>query len=413
MAKNFGNAGSAKAFENTKKTEAEKARVIALQNISTENLIDNPKNGEDITMTSDLEESMRQNGFTDPMEVTDFGMPEGKYMILSGHRRRAAGVKVGITVFPCVVRHFKTEQEVQNYTLMANSQRDSAKDPCLFCIRYKMHEEYLMSVGFDGSIRLEVAKRLGLSPAQADRYNTMNKIIMPVWDMVRGEVVGMSSVQPMATYNEAAQEEIYDIMQDALKHDVSLTRETVKTIIEGYQEGKRTWAEIADLPRDSGMTLNGFMNTDNGVTREPKEPNRNDEVRRERDPVAEAYDESDAAQRAWEEEHASDADEHDEGVADTKPSKPKNEKKAPTPEERQVQLGNEIVELIETLDTKLNMVWKCEDNDKAKAVIGMMEALCVGLIGDMHRVTEEIGDKDSYTKIAAKLKRAVDEYSNN
>lgn len=74
MAKNFHKAGSTNTFGAVAKAEQEKAQVIALQNINTENLVDNPDNGEDITMTSDLEESMKQNGFTDPMEVTDFGM---------------------------------------------------------------------------------------------------------------------------------------------------------------------------------------------------------------------------------------------------------------------------------------------------------------------------------------------------
>ena len=207
MAKNFGNAGSMKAVANAKKVEQEKAQVVALQNISNDNLIDNPKNGEDISFTADLEESMKQNGFTDPMEVTDFGMDNGKYMILSGHRRRMAGVKVfgKEFFFPCIVRHFDNAEQVQNYTLMANAQRDSAKDPCLFCARYKLHEEYLESIGFKGSKREEIAKRLGISAQQADRYNNMNKIILPVWDMVRAEIVGISSVQPMAKHTKEEQ----------------------------------------------------------------------------------------------------------------------------------------------------------------------------------------------------------------
>ena len=70
MAKNFGNAGSMKAVANAKKVEQEKAQVVALQNISNDNLIDNPKNGEDISFTADLEESMKQNGFTDPICIS-------------------------------------------------------------------------------------------------------------------------------------------------------------------------------------------------------------------------------------------------------------------------------------------------------------------------------------------------------
>lgn len=131
MAK-FDKAGANKSFGEVGKKAAEKATVITIQNISNDNLIDNPENGEDVTFTEDLELSMQENGFTDPLEVTDFEQEAGKYMILSGHRRRRAGIKVGIEIFPCLVRHFQNKREVKNYMLSSNAQRDSAKDPFLF-----------------------------------------------------------------------------------------------------------------------------------------------------------------------------------------------------------------------------------------------------------------------------------------
>lgn len=235
---------ASKSFGNVGKKDAEKATVIVLQNISNENLLDNPENGEDVDFTDDLELSMQENGFTDPIEVTDFEQEAGKYMILSGHRRRSAGVKVGFTVFPCLVRHFKNRHEVKNYMLSSNAQRDSARDPFLMSKRYKLHEQYLLEMGFKGSIRLEVAKRLGISVQQADRYNAMNKIILPIWDMVRAETLGISSVQAMASHTEEEQNEILAIIQEADRAGIMLTREIMKILIDGYRAGKRTWAEI-------------------------------------------------------------------------------------------------------------------------------------------------------------------------
>ena len=236
MAKNFGSAGSAKTIKEVAKASAEKAQVIVVKMINNNNLHDYPNNREDVTDTADLENSIKEIGFTDPIEVTSFGQNEGEYMIVSGHRRRSAGVKCGMEAFPCIVKPFNSQNEVENYVLLANSQRDSAKDPLLFCKRYKMHEEYLKEAGFKGKMRDEIAKRLGISTPQADRYNTMNKVILPVWDMVRDEVVGMSSVLPMASHSEDEQAEIYNIMQEALKKGVTLTRDTVKMIVEKYRE---------------------------------------------------------------------------------------------------------------------------------------------------------------------------------
>lgn len=403
MAKNFGNAGSMKAVANAKKVEQEKAQVVALQNISNDNLIDNPKNGEDISFTADLEESMKQNGFTDPMEVTDFGMDNGKYMILSGHRRRMAGVKVfgKEFFFPCIVRHFDNAEQVQNYTLMANAQRDSAKDPCLFCARYKLHEEYLESIGFKGSKREEIAKRLGISAQQADRYNNMNKIILPVWDMVRAEIVGISSVQPMAKHTKEEQLVIYNIMQSAVDKGVNLSRDTVKKIVDGFREGKTTWEEIADMPRDSGLPLNGFADSEPSESRDNGESgNRNDEVNREHDPIADELDAMDEAEREWNENQQDNEDGEDEAE--------EKEKHEPTPEEKALKLGEDIAKQLAKLDTSLQDIWKCKDKESAVDIVINMKSTMLALVEEMVRVSDDWKINEEADKALTEIVEAVE-----
>lgn len=403
MAKNFGNAGSMKAVANAKKVEQEKAQVVALQNISNNNLIDNPKNGEDISFTADLEESMKQNGFTDPMEVTDFGMDNGKYMILSGHRRRMAGVKVfgKEFFFPCIVRHFDNAEQVQNYTLMANAQRDSAKDPCLFCARYKLHEEYLESIGFKGSKREEIAKRLGISAQQADRYNNMNKIILPVWDMVRAEIVGISSVQPMAKHTKEEQLVIYNIMQSAVDKGVNLSRDTVKKIVDGFREGKTTWEEIADMPRDSGLPLNGFADSEPSESRDNGESgNRNDEVNREHDPIADELDAMDEAEREWNENQQENEDGEDEAE--------EKEKHEPTPEEKALKLGEDIAKQLAKLDTSLQDIWKCKDKESAVDIVINMKSTMLALVDEMVRVSDDWEINEEANKALTEIVEAVE-----
>lgn len=403
MAKNFGNAGSMKAVANAKKVEQEKAQVVALQNISNDNLIDNPKNGEDISFTADLEESMKQNGFTDPMEVTDFGMDNGKYMILSGHRRRMAGVKVfgKEFFFPCIVRHFDNAEQVQNYTLMANAQRDSAKDPCLFCARYKLHEEYLESIGFKGSKREEIAKRLGISAQQADRYNNMNKIILPVWDMVRAEIVGISSVQPMAKHTKEEQLVIYNIMQSAVDKGVNLSRDTVKKIVDGFREGKTTWEEIADMPRDSGLPLNGFADSEPSESRDNGESgNRNDEVNREHDPIADELDAMDEAEREWNENQQDNEDGEDEAE--------EKEKHEPTPEEKALKLGEDIAKQLAKLDTSLQDIWKCKDKESAVDIVINMKSTMLVLVDEMVRVSDDWKINEEADKALTEIVEAVE-----
>lgn len=400
MAKNFGSAGSAKSFENVAKTSAEKAQVIVVKMISNDRLLDYPKNHEDVKDTADLENSIKELGFTDPIEVTNFGMEDGYYMIVSGHRRRAAGVKQGMNMFPCIVRNFNSDAEVHNYVLLANSQRDSAKDPLLFSTRYKMHEEYLKEAGFTGNMREEIARRLGISVPQADRYNTMNKVIMPVWDMVRNDTVGMSSVQPMASHTPDEQCVIYGIMLEALDKNINLTRETMKQIVDGFRKGKLTWAEIADLPRDSGLPLNGFVNPEPGEAREPKEYDRNDEVRREFDPIAAEADRVDADRAAWE------AQQGENGEGD----EPKEKKPPLSDEEKQAKRAKDIKKNLEKLNAAVGDIYTFENGEEAEEVMRNMAATFCVIVDELYSIGREYGHEKLFKTLLVDMEKKVHDY---
>ncbi len=400
MAKNFGKAGSAKTINDVAKASAIKAQVVVLKNIADENLVDYEHNNEDVSDLADLVQSMTENGFTDPLEVTDFGMEVGKFTIVSGHRRRMAGRKMGYESFPCIVRNFNNEIEVKNYVLFANSQRDSSKDPLLFCKRYKMHEEYLKEAGFEGKIREEIAKRLGISVAQADRYNTMNKIILPVWDMIRKEIVGMSSVLPMASHTVKEQEEIYVIMQEALKNDTLLTRDTVKLIIENYRNGKKEWAEIANLPRDSGKPLSININTEPSESREEKEYDRNDEVNRGYDPINAELDKMDADRKKWEEEQTTEREEVQE----------EDEKNKLTGEEKQIKRAKDILKELEKLNTLLSDVYTFESDENGEETMLNMSSTFVVIIDEMYNIARECNRVDLFKKLVNEMKGKLKEY---
>lgn len=225
--------------------EAEiKGNTMEFLNVNDEDLLDYPDNNEDVTYTEDLETSMDENGFSDPIEATDFGMPKGKYMIVSGHRRRVAGRKKGYRAFPCIIKHFKDENAMKNYILMSNAYRNSENDPLIYCKRYKMHEAYLKDSGFKGSFVAEIAKRLGMSVKNMEVYKQFIKVISPVWDMVRNGDVGISSVVFMGAYEPEEQQEIYKLLMEQLENEVNLTREKCKDIKKQYDSRNEASDEI-------------------------------------------------------------------------------------------------------------------------------------------------------------------------
>ena len=420
MAKNFQKAGSIKVFSEVAKVEKEKAQVISILNIRSEDLIDNPRNGEDISYTQDLEESIAQIGFTDPLEVTDFEMDQGKYMILAGHRRRMAGTKMGIDVFPCIVRHFKNKDEVQNYTLMSNSQRDSAKDPFLFSKRYKMHEQYLKDIGFKGSKREEIAKRLGLSIQQADRYNTMNKIILPVWDMVRAEIVGMSSVQSMATYSPDEQEEIVRIMQEALNVGKTLTRDRMKEIVSGYKNGKRTWGEIEGkdfLDRKERDSVGGKSEVEERVGESQKdEPVPEENVNVDSYNASEKEKEETGEQPEWKSPHSEEISEKSSSEISTKVTENETEvsinqehgKESAEISKEQKNAEN-IKKLLVKMDSAFSDVYEFKNYDEARKTLLGMAQICNMMFDEMSNISINCKMDDVFFAL---IKKFMDELKN-
>ena len=281
--------------------------------ISTDDLLDNPKNAEDITETADLEASIKEIGFVDPIDVTPFGAPDGKYMIVSGHRRRASGVKLGMKEFPCLVHDFQSDADVENWLLFLNNYRDSSKDPLLYMRRCQAAKAYLENTGFKGNLHEEISRRLGISRKTVFAYLALGKLITPIQQLVRDDAVGMTSVQPVAQFDPVDQAQIHEIMLRA-QEETDLTRALVKTICDRFAEGARTWKEISAVqphkierepldesapdPEFAGLGVNQTFATPESSSGE-KERDRNDEVRRQFDPIAAEQDKMDQQQKSY------------------------------------------------------------------------------------------------------------------
>ena len=296
MAKDFNKANSSKVFDEVAKKSDVLSQSVPSKMINETDLIDHPRNGEDVSNTADLEKSMLELGFTDPIEVTSYGVPDGKYMILSGHRRRRAAKKLGIVLIPCIIKRFDNDFDVYNYVLLSNNHRDSSRDPVLLLKRTVNAMAFLRDSGFKGSIREEIAARLGVSVNHADRYMAYDKIIKPVWELISEGSVAISSLVPLSKHSECEQGDIYNILMEGIEAGIDLTRTVCSQVIKGYRDGKKTFQDVFPIDKgvnskefiegkDSGLPLNSFIATEPSNARVGKIRNLNDEIRREIDPV--------------------------------------------------------------------------------------------------------------------------------
>lgn len=416
-----------KDIKNVANRSNEKANLITIKYYKDEDLLDYPQNNEDVSNTGDIETSIAENGFTDPLEITDYGCEDGKFTILSGHRRRIAGRRCGMKEFPCILRHFKTESEVYNYVLMSNAQRDSAKDPLLLARRYLGHETYLKSINFEGKIREEIAKRMGLKPAQADRYKHMNSAIIPLRDMVANGVLGISSITDTGLYSESEENqfEILQILNEYIENeDKNLNRDMVSFIVKCYRKGMKSWNEIKNSQKvvEAAPTSNldnatSVMNvsdesadsTYNGE-KESSPLERNNEVNydyshREDLPLSD--------DNAYKEEKLT---EDDIEAIDKKAENDKREeekKKEPlTEEEKRVKLGKNINDKVLQLYSIIDGEYYDFENSEEKLLaFKNMSSLIIRMIDDMGECMEE-SENSEKEKLEAELRKIGKALSN-
>ena len=234
-------------------------------------------------------------------------------MIVSGHRRRASGVKLGYTEFPCLIHDFQSDSDVENWLLFLNNYRDSSKDPLLYMRRCQAAKAYLENTEFKGNLHEEISRRLGISRKTVFQYLALGKLIEPIQRLVKTGDVGMSSVQPVAQFDPVDQAQIHEIMLRA-KDETDLTRALMKKICDMFAEGARTWAEISAVqphkierepldesapdPEFAGLGVNQTFASPESSSGE-KERDRNDEVRRQFDPIAAEQDKMDQQQKEY------------------------------------------------------------------------------------------------------------------
>lgn len=385
MAAKFGAKNTQKIVEDAKKAFAKQA-ITTVKMIDNENLLDNPKNNEDISYTDDLEASIKEIGFVDPLDVTQ--LEDGKYMIVSGHRRRATGVKLGYTTFPCIVHDFASDDDIENWLLFLNNYRDSKKDPLLFMRRVLATRAYLEKTNFKGSFREEIARRLGLSVATVDRYAALADMIEPIQAMVQHGDVDYSNVFPIRKHKDSIeeQEEIYNIMKVALESGVELSRDVVSRIVKAYREGRKTWAAVQDFHEttksDDSLANGLFANAtapdrDNAPSEDASAPNRNDEIRRERNEVAEEYDKMDAEQ-----EEFTHSEEND--VADFDKATSKRKK-----EVTEIDQSEKVLNALQTLNDSVNEIYNFSSDSAAKNAVSVMNATICQLLDEMYSIIDK------------------------
>lgn len=230
-------------INNVAKESFEKANVKKIIMLKDEQILDHPMNEEDLSYTEDIEEHIKSEGFRYPLVVTAMGVPEnekGKYYIISGHRSRLAGRKLGRTEFPCIVEDYGNEIEVYHALLTGNTRRNY--DPLDLAGRYNKWDKYLDMINFKGNRAEQIGKCLGISAKQAEKYKAFNKIIPEFWELVRAGAA-KDGLYMLAPKPEDEQRKIYDFFLICNPQKEVYTVKMERDIINAWISGARTYEE--------------------------------------------------------------------------------------------------------------------------------------------------------------------------
>jgi ParB family transcriptional regulator, chromosome partitioning protein len=133
-----------------------------ITHLPVEQLTANPANvREDLGDLTDLARSIHEQGILEPLIVTEH--PGHGFLLLDGHRRLGAGLRLGLSTYPAIIRHDVTDRAEQTITMLATDVHKKKFTPIERARAY----DALKREGLSGS---EIARRLGIHPATVTYY---------------------------------------------------------------------------------------------------------------------------------------------------------------------------------------------------------------------------------------------------
>lgn len=161
-------------------------------------------------------DSIREYGVLSPLLARP---TEDGYEIISGHRRKAAALTLGLDKLPVLVRDM-TDDEAVILMVDSNLQRENLL-PSEKAFAYKMKLEAMRHQGKATSPQLaaklrsddEIGSREGISGDSIRRYIRLTYLAKPILDLVDQQRIAFSPAVELSYLTRQEQAELWDIMQ--------------------------------------------------------------------------------------------------------------------------------------------------------------------------------------------------------
>lgn len=199
-----------------KKTQAvmNSAKIVELE---VDKIDPNPDNDKIFNMNGldGLADSIRNDGFTGAIEV--FEKEDGRYEILSGHRRYEANKMAGNKTIPAIILP-RVDEAAKARRLLSSNIYNREMTPV---DKARAVEYYITNVleveGFKGAIINACAEHFHVTTSQIKRYRMIARLIPSLQRMIENGVFPYTALDNARTLKESEQEELYNRICDELK----------------------------------------------------------------------------------------------------------------------------------------------------------------------------------------------------
>ena len=204
----------------------------------------------------ELTESIAEHGILNQLLVRPLEGEDGKYEIISGHRRYAAAQKLGMRKVPCTV-HFIDRDAATVMMVDSNCQRTELL-PSEKAFAYKMKmdaikrmpcrkpAENMSPVETQKRSSEIIAKEAGESRAQIDRYIRLTYLVPELLQYVDEGKIGMRPAVEMSYLDEEIQRDIVDRIDES-GGEVFPSHAQTRLIRAKVAEGEITYEDITAI----------------------------------------------------------------------------------------------------------------------------------------------------------------------
>ncbi len=194
----------------------ENLSVTDIRNIDIKLLVPAKENFYKLDNMDELTEDIKEHGLYHNLLVKE--IDEGKYKIISGHRRYKSLLELNLTEAPCkIVDKDVTDVDVEIMMIKANSTGRVLNDDTKRMQINRLEELYkikkISGQVVRGKLRDKIGDDLGLSGSQVQKYMQLNKKLIPnLQELLDNKEITFTNAFDFTKFDEQQQKNIYELL---------------------------------------------------------------------------------------------------------------------------------------------------------------------------------------------------------